>query len=516
MQAAQNLGKMEACDFRKFRAGNFEASPIAGSVANSIVSSIGLDVGVLACRGEGLQHAKRQEQKQTLMGERAMGFPTESRRYAAWRIWLALLIWLPASLASAESPDAATAVPFREGDVIGFDQIDKLKDYFPATFWDNRRFFFYEGMKLEIGPFQRNYAPAPEYIAATKRFANQVKLGPSSSLQGYVAGMAFDPDSINCEGDVEAGAKVIWNYMTQWEGSGSAVSFYYSYWDRGERMPLFYEGESRGVKLASRVEKEYLDGPYKGDVFPNENRLSAFGVEVTAPFDNRGTLVLSYRYKSSMNPPGSIKDDDMWVYVPSLRRVRRISMAQRTDAISGTDFTLDDINSFGGLVPEYDWKCLGEKDILAPVNTKRLGYPYNKDLDFGPYGLSFASDRWELRRAVGVRFFPKREDHPYHHKDIFLDKQTLKSLYSFAYDRKNELWKIMMHNGRWSEEDSKYYPGWEGVASPRDLTAVADVIVNVQTGTGNRIEFYDHNGVPMKNKAKIRYYIDVGRLTKGH
>ena len=42
-----------------------------------------------------------------------------------------------------------------------------------------------------------------------------------------------------------------------------------------------------------------------------------------------------------------------------------------------------------------------------------------------------------------------------------------------------------------------------------------DVIANVQTGTGNRIEFWDSHGTPLKSKGKIRRYIDVGRLTKG-
>lgn len=37
------------------------------------------------------------------------------------------------------------------------------------------------------------------------------------------------------------------------------------------------------------------------------------------------------------------------------------------------------------------------------------------------------------------------------------------------------------------------YPAWEGVASPRDLLIVSDTIVNVQTGTGNRIEFWDRD-----------------------
>ena len=39
--------------------------------------------------------------------------------------------------------------------------------------------------------------------------------------------------------------------------------------------------------------------------------------------------------------------------------------------------------------------------------------------------------------------------------------------------------------------------------------------MNVQTGTGNRIEFWDRTGTPLDSKGKIRRYIDVGRLTKG-
>ena len=47
--------------------------------------------------------------------------------------------------------------------------------------------------------------------------------------------------------------------------------------------------------------------------------------------------------------------------MPTLRRVRRISTAQRTDAVSGTDFTMDDLRSFNGIVPQYEWECLGER-----------------------------------------------------------------------------------------------------------------------------------------------------------
>ena len=118
---------------------------------------------------------------------------------------------------------------------------------------------------------------------------------------------------------------------------------------------------SKAVKLAHRIEPEYLDDS-GGDIFRSEKRKNAFGVEVDAPFDARGIMLMSYRYKSTDKPRDEAKNDDTWVYVPTLRRVRRISTAQRTDAISGTDFTFDDLRSFAGIVPQYEWECLGEID----------------------------------------------------------------------------------------------------------------------------------------------------------
>ena len=57
--------------------------------------------------------------------------------------------------------------------------------------------------------------------------------------------------------------------------------------------------------------------------------------------------------------------------MPTLRRVRRISTAQRTDAVSGTDFTFDDLRSFDGIVPQYEWKCMGKKKMIAPDEHAR-------------------------------------------------------------------------------------------------------------------------------------------------
>jgi hypothetical protein len=429
---------------------------------------------------------------------------------------------VPAGLAQEAAPeDAAPGIPFREGEIIGIDDVEKLKNYLPPEFWTNREFFFYEGMELEIGPSFRDYTEAPVYLEATEGQNGNAILGRDGALEEYVAGRPF-PAEIDCDGDPQAGLKIIWNFVKRWQGDGGKTDFFYSYWDRGERLPLYYRGTAKGIQLARRPEPYYLKNG--GDIFQKEKRLAATGIEVDAPFDARGIMLMTYRYKSSEKSLAEAKNDDTWVYVPDLRRVRRISRAQRTDAVAGTDFTADDLFSFSGVPPQYDWLCLGQQDVIAPFNTRMLAYPYEKNHDFGPYGLSFANDRWELRHAWIVRFDPKNDDHPYSRKDIWIDKQTFEPLYSFAYDRKKELWKIIWHNHRWSEDwhegdplakDGDWYKGWESVPEPRDLRVVSDIIMNVQTGTGNRIEIWNINGTPFPTKGKIRRYIDIGRLNKG-
>jgi len=403
--------------------------------------------------------------------------------------------------AKTSGGDAAAEWAFKEGDVISYKDIARIKAFLPEEIWAYRDFVFYEGMELKIGPSFRDYTPSQAYKDASARNRGKAKLGPDGSLNSHISGAPFDAKSIDCVGDPLAGTKLMWNFDYQWEGDGANTEYMYSYWDRGERLPLYYEGISKIIHLSHRSEPVFAG--QGGDLLPGESRKYAFKINVNAPFDSRGIALMTYRYKTSDGPLDEAVNDDTYVYIPSLRRVRRIATAQRTDAVSGTDFTLDDIASFGGIVPQYNWKCLGKVDILAPANSRVRGYPYVKDQNFGPRGLSFANDTWEMRHAYKVRFVAKNADHPYHHKDIYIDIDSSKALYSFAYDQKKTLWKILYHAGRWSEDDASYYYGWAEVSEPRDLRNVGDVILNVQTGTGNRIEYWDTHGTPYVDDEKV-------------
>jgi hypothetical protein len=375
-----------------------------------------------------------------------------------------------------------------------------LRPVLPPEIWANRDLLFYDGMHLEIESPFRDYTPAKVYTEATQRFEGQAKLGAAGSLEGYIAGQPFPVEEIDCRRDPQAGVKYAWDFDARWQGAGQQGRFRFTYWHRGEQLPLVYEGTFLQALLSHRVEAKRLD-EQGGDLFRGEKRKFLFQLVLTGPPESRGVASLTYRYKSSDAPLAEEKSDDTWTYIPSLRRVRRMSEAVESHGISGTPFTFEDLQGFSGLVPRYSWECLGEVTILAPVNTRVKAYPYVEDHYFGPLGLSYADDRWELRRAVKLRMTPRAPEHPYSHKDLYVDRQTLTPLYAAAYDRDGRLWKIIWHNHRWSgdghDEDPSYYPGWEGVSEPRDLKLVSDAIIDVQTASGTRIEYWDNQGTEL-------------------
>ena len=190
---------------------------------------------------------------------------------------LAALLTGAAESRAAAADDAGVVPSFKEGDVIGLGDVEKLKPFLPAEFWDNRDFFFYEGMQLQIGPTQADYSGSEQFENATRRFAGQARIGPDDSLENYTAGRPFPMDQIDCAKDPQAGAKIMWNFQSG--GGDGHASFFYSYWDRGEQLPLYYEGTGQSVKLAHRIEPEYLD-TQGGDLFRGEKRKGAFGAEV--------------------------------------------------------------------------------------------------------------------------------------------------------------------------------------------------------------------------------------------
>lgn len=72
-----------------------------------------------------------------------------------------------------------------------------------------------------------------------------------------------------------------------------------------------------------------------------------------SPSDVKGTGFLTHE--------ASARDDDQWLFLPALKKVRRISAADQSDSFMGSDFSYEDIGSEE--IDQNDYKLLREEKI---------------------------------------------------------------------------------------------------------------------------------------------------------
>jgi predicted RND superfamily exporter protein len=81
------------------------------------------------------------------------------------------------------------------------------------------------------------------------------------------------------------------------------------------------------------------------------------------PTNVKDTAFLTFDYKDTA------KDDDQWLYLPAMRKVRRISASDRGDYFLGTDFTYEDMMLEGKLeLSDYDFNVIRNESITLTTN----------------------------------------------------------------------------------------------------------------------------------------------------
>jgi len=104
----------------------------------------------------------------------------------------------------------------------------------------------------------------------------------------------------------------------------------------------------------------------------------------TAPTDVRGTGFLTWDYRKGD------RDDDQWLYLPELKKVKRIASADKSGAFMGSDFSYADMTK--RVVEEWRYKLLKTDTVrgnpcwliqAVPVNeTVQDRYGYKKSILF--------------------------------------------------------------------------------------------------------------------------------------
>jgi outer membrane lipoprotein-sorting protein len=157
--------------------------------------------------------------------------------------------------------------------------------------------------------------------------------------------------------------------------------------------------ENRAGKTSTRkIESRQLEVESDGD-----KSLSLF----KEPRDVSGTAMLTFSH--------GLDPDDQWLYLPALKRVKRISSKNQSGPFMGSEFAFED---------------LGSQEV------EKYYYKYLRDEACGEGLQCFVSER-----------YPEYENSGYSRQITWIDKAEYRPLKIEFYDRKNSLLKTLDFSG---------------------------------------------------------------------
>jgi outer membrane lipoprotein-sorting protein len=327
---------------------------------------------------------------------------------------LILLLHRPAALAQDGE--------LKPGDTIGPSNWRRVEDMVAPHLLNRIK----GGLTFQIKP-PKIYTPPKEYLEATEKYSAQVRLGANGELLNYVAGLPFP----KIDGkDPQAGPKLAWNFYWRWLGddfkTGGATK-------EGTilRLAIERDGSERRADLVSYTifpRTRYTLPPKPA--IPGYEHIDWSQIRIDSyPRDTSGTTTLEFRYADPNRP------DDLYLYIPSIRRIRRATTTQRCQTLAPSEFTLDDINSFNAKITDFNYKLLGEKKVLT--NFEEQGLPFRrKPGDYVPL-----DEKWEVQEVYVLEITPKDPSYCYPKKIVWVDKVTWESVSVQMWDRKGEYWK---------------------------------------------------------------------------
>ena len=316
----------------------------------------------------------------------------------------------------------ANDVELKPGDTIG-----------PQNWWkaqgmvgENLLNRIKQGYTLQIKQ-GRSVGVPKEYKVATGRYSSEARLGSSGELLHYIAGLPFPDVQLS---DPQVGLKMAWNFYWRWIGDDFKTGG-----GTGEGKIVRYAIEKDGserrgdvvlhtIKTRGRVT---LDSKPSIDGYEHIDWMQLRADEY--PRDTAGTTTLEIRYADPK------REDDLYIYVPSIRRVRRAPPIQRCATIAPTEFNFDDINSFGGKITDFNYRFMGKFKMLGNLAQEQIPF-YRQSGDYLPL-----KERWEIVEAYGLEITPKDPNYCYPRKVIYFDTQTFETFWTMIWDASGNYWK---------------------------------------------------------------------------
>ena len=157
-----------------------------------------------------------------------------------------------------------------------------------------------------------------------------------------------------------------------------------------------------------------------------------------SPRDVKGTAFLSFTHAT--------EPDEQWLYLPALKRVKRISSRNKSGSFMGSEFAYEDLSSHE--VEKFNYRWLRDENL-------------------------------DGKRTRVVEYFPEYRNSGYTRQVIWIDSNILKIIKTEFYDRRNSLLKTL------TIKDYRQYLG-------KFWRAETMQMVNNQTGKSTEIQWSDY------------------------
>jgi hypothetical protein len=181
-----------------------------------------------------------------------------------------------------------------------------------------------------------------------------------------------------------------------------------------------------------------------------------------APKDLEGVGVLTWRINDWTTW------DQVWAYLPTIRRVRRVRSSTRGDRIPGFEVQGDDADCYDNKASYFAWKLIRADEVIGPLGSDT---PYARTLTDEPPSrrvmtLPYNAAVYETPGAKGAGWFPLGNVYakrpvwivegtprdPYYEAArivLYVDRDLYNGYYKLSYNKAGELYRTNFCGTAW-------------------------------------------------------------------
>jgi len=283
-----------------------------------------------------------------------------------------------------------------------------------------------ETYKMNVYPPRRSCAqPAAVYERIKKNALTSVSSPDGAGFAGAIMSTAFPIPSTAQE--------ILWNHTLKFRNFQLSHQFVVVVPTKG--------GDFTPYVVKDEALQHYSD-PSKTDVSELNNISLRYVARSISPARAAGISALVHE---SINQAQGVRK--AWVYIPGIRRVRRMPDLAYDNPGAGTDGlqTVDSVGGFNGATDRYDWTYIGRQEAYLSANNYRLA---QSDLEykniFTPGGhINQDLPRYELQRTevIEANLRPGTR-HLYPRRKFWIETDAWVVSNTSQYDAQGALWRV--------------------------------------------------------------------------